>query len=133
MHCRKIFFEMYETKRNINLFSLQLERQYTIALKILFFGFPRWLSGRNSSAGYMGSIPGQGRSLEKEIATLSRVLAWEITWTEETGGYSPWGCKRAGRKLGTEQQQYPLTQILFLLFGHIRCLMFNPRSESQAH
>ena len=67
------------------------------------------------------------------MATLSRVLAWEITRTEETGGYSPWVCKRAGRKLGTEQQEYPLTRILFLLFGRIRCLMFNPRSESQAH
>ena len=111
MHCLKVFFEMYKTKRNINLYSLQLERYYTIALIILFFGFPRWLSGKKSNAGDVGSIPGLGRSLEKEIATLSSILAWEITWTEETGGYSPWGCKRVGHKLGTkqqQQQQYPL-------------------------
>ena len=30
--------------------------------------------------------------LEKEIATHSSILAWEILWTEEIGGYSPWGC-----------------------------------------
>ena len=29
--------------------------------------------------------------LEKEIATHSSILAWEIPWTEEPGGYSPQG------------------------------------------
>ena len=30
--------------------------------------------------------------LEKEMATYSSMLAWEIPWTEESGGlYSPWG------------------------------------------
>ena len=28
--------------------------------------------------------------LEKEMATRSSILAWEILWTEEPGGYSPW-------------------------------------------
>ena len=32
--------------------------------------------------------------LEKEMTTHSSVLAWEIPWTEKTGGYSPWGHKR---------------------------------------
>ena len=31
--------------------------------------------------------------LEEEMATHSRILAWEIPWTEEPGGYSPWGHK----------------------------------------
>ena len=31
--------------------------------------------------------------LEKEIAIHSNILAWEIPWTEEPGGYSPWGCR----------------------------------------
>ena len=31
--------------------------------------------------------------LEKEMATHSGIFAWEIPWTEEPGGYSPWGCK----------------------------------------
>ena len=37
-------------------------------------------------AGDMGSIPGLVRSLEKEMATCSRILAWRIPWTEEPGG-----------------------------------------------
>ena len=38
------------------------------------------------SAGDVGSIPGSGKSLEKEMATHSSILAWEIPWTEEPGG-----------------------------------------------
>ena len=32
---------------------------------------------------------GQKDSLEKEMATHSSILAWEIPWTEELGDYSP--------------------------------------------
>ena len=32
--------------------------------------------------------------LEKDVPAHSRILAWEIPWTEEPGGYSPWGRKR---------------------------------------
>ena len=41
-----------------------------------------------------GSIAGLERSLEKEIATHSDILAWKIPWMEEPGRpYSPWGHK----------------------------------------
>ena len=43
------------------------------------------------SAGDPGSIPGWGRSLEKEMATLSSILAWRIPWTEEPGGLQSMG------------------------------------------
>ena len=33
----------------------------------------------------VGSLGGQD-FLEKEMATNSRILAWKIPWTEETGG-----------------------------------------------
>ena len=33
--------------------------------------------------------------LEKEMATHSSILAWRIPWTEEPGGYSPWGGKES--------------------------------------
>ena len=33
--------------------------------------------------------------LEEEMATCSSILAWKIPWTEETGGYSPWGHKQS--------------------------------------
>ena len=37
---------------------------------------------------------GQEDPLEKEIATHSSMLAWEIPWTEETG--ESWGLKESG-------------------------------------
>ena len=36
---------------------------------------------------------GREDPLEKEMATHSSILAWEIVWTEELGEYSLWGCK----------------------------------------
>ena len=40
--------------------------------------------------------------LEKEMATHSSLLAWEIPWTEEPWG--PWGHKRVAHDLATKQQ-----------------------------
>ena len=34
--------------------------------------------------------------LEEEMATHSNILAWEIPWTKEPGGYSPRGITRVG-------------------------------------
>ena len=48
------------------------------------------------SAGGTGSIPGSERSLEKEMATHSSVLAWEMLWTEERGGLQSMGLQRLG-------------------------------------
>ena len=45
--------------------------------------------------------PGQEDPLEKEIATHSSILAWEIPQTEETG--SPWGCKRVSQDIMAKQ------------------------------
>ena len=39
---------------------------------------------------------GQKDPPEKEMATHSIILAWEIPWTVEPGGYSPWGHKESG-------------------------------------
>ena len=39
------------------------------------------------------------------MATHFSILAWEIPWAEELAGYSPRGCKRAGHKWTTKQQQ----------------------------
>ena len=41
-----------------------------------------------------GSISGSGRSLEKEIATHSSILAWRIPWTEGPGGLQSMELKR---------------------------------------
>ena len=41
--------------------------------------------------------------LEKEMATYSSILAWEIPWTEEPVGYSPWGHVTVQHDLATKQ------------------------------
>ena len=43
--------------------------------------------------------------LEKETATHSGILAWEIPWTEEPGGLQSMGSQRVGHDLATKQQQ----------------------------
>ena len=47
---------------------------------------------------------GQKDTLEKELATHSSILAWEIPRTEEPVTYSPWDHKRAGHDSVTKQQ-----------------------------
>jgi len=44
-----------------------------------------------ASAGDACWIPGSGKPLEKEMATHSYILAWEIPWREE-----PWGLQSMG-------------------------------------
>ena len=44
----------------------------------------------------MSSIPRLGRSLEKEMATHSSILAWRIPWREEPGGLQSMGLQRVG-------------------------------------
>ena len=58
-----------------------------------------------AKAGEVGLIPGSGWSSGEGKATHFSILAWEIPWTEEPDGYSPWGCKRNGDDLATKQPQ----------------------------
>ena len=53
----------------------------------IYVDFPGGSDGKVSvyNAGDLGSIPGLGRSLEKEMATHSSTLAWKIPWVEEPG------------------------------------------------
>ena len=48
-----------------------------------------------ANAGDMGLIPGLKRSLEKEMATQSSILAWEISWTEEPSGLQSMGSQKS--------------------------------------
>ena len=52
---------------------------------------------------WLQSLGGED-SLEKEMATHSSVLAWEIPWTEKPGGLQSVGLRRARRDIVTEQQ-----------------------------
>ena len=58
------------------------------AVPRIFMGFPGGSVVRNPltcNAGDTSSIPGSEDPLEKEMATHSSILAWEIPWTEESG------------------------------------------------
>ena len=39
------------------------------------------------------------------MSTNSRILAWEIPWTEEPGGLQSMGSQRVRHDLATKQQQ----------------------------
>ena len=52
---------------------------------------PRRLSGKESTCN--AADMGWEDPVEEEMATQCSILAWEIPWTEEPGGYSSWGCK----------------------------------------
>ena len=47
---------------------------------------------------------GQEDPLEKEMVTHSRILAWEIPWTEEPGRLQSIGSQRVGQDLATKQK-----------------------------
>ena len=51
---------------------------------------------------------GQEDCLEKEMATHTSILAWEIPWTEEPGGLQSVGLQRIRHDLATQQQQQRL-------------------------
>ena len=48
---------------------------------------------------------GREDPLEKEMATLSSILAWRIPWEEEPGGLQSTGSQRVGHDSATKQQQ----------------------------
>ena len=43
--------------------------------------------------------------LKKEMISHITILAWEIPWTEESGGLQSMGRQRVGHNLANEQQQ----------------------------
>ena len=47
---------------------------------------------------------GQVDPLEREMATRSSILAWEILWTEELGGLQSMGLQRVGYDYATEHR-----------------------------
>ena len=62
-----------------------------------YMGFPGGLVVKNppADAPQVRSL-GQKDSLEKERTTHSRILVWEIPWTEEPGGLESMGLQRDG-------------------------------------
>ena len=54
--------------------------------------------------------PGQEDPLEKETATHSSILAWEIPWTEDPSRLQSTGSQRAGHDLTNKQPRVRLHQ-----------------------
>ena len=48
---------------------------------------------------------GQEDPLEKEMATHSSIVAWEILWTEEPAGQQFMRSQKVGHNLATKQQK----------------------------
>ena len=95
------------------------------------FGFPQWLSGKesacNAGARDAGSISGLGRSLGEGMAAHSSILAWEIPWREEPGGLqslgsqrvrNDWACTHAPEGFSWTRPELPTvkTRLLSVLF-----------------
>ena len=72
---------------------------HSLFICVLFFinfGFPGGTVVKNLPAnagdtGDLSSILGLGRSLEEDLTTHSRILAWKIPWTEEPAGLQSGG------------------------------------------
>ena len=79
-------------------------RDHSLVLGVLIAGLPCWLSGKESTcdAGSVGSIPGSGRTLEREMAAHSGIPAWEIPWTGKPSGLQPMGLQRVRHDLVME-------------------------------
>ena len=59
--------------------------------------FPGGLLTKNlpADAGDRGSFPQLGNPLEKEMATHSRILFWEVPRTEDPGGLQSMGSQKS--------------------------------------
>ena len=77
----------------------------------MYLGLSCWPSGKESvcKAGNQVQSLGWENPLEKEMATHSSTLDWRIPWTEEPGGYSPWGQTLQKRLSSSRSSMCPLT------------------------
>ena len=90
--------------------DIHLILKYTYSA-IYQLGFPGGTVVKNlpANAGDLGSNPGSEDPLEKEMATHSNILAWEMPWIEEPGGLQSMGSQRVGHTLAIEQKQQPMS------------------------
>ena len=84
----------------MNLFSADQRSQ----MMLLVMNLP----ANAGVTGDMGSIPGLGRSPEKEMTAHSSILAWGIPWTEKAGGLQSLGSQRMGHNRTSEYTLYDL-------------------------
>ena len=64
---------------------------------------------------------GREDPLEKEMATHSSILAWEITWTEEPGGLQSLGSQRVRHNLVSKVKESAVAQSCLTLCDPMDC------------
>ena len=71
--------------------------------------------------------------LEKEMATHSSILAWEITWTVEPGELQAMASQRVGHDLAIKQQQQQHTHIYGNMKNQdtIQCVPCSPSPQQR--
>ena len=100
-----------------------------VQLKLGFPWLPQWLKKKihlPMQETWVQSL-GWEDPLEREMATLSNILAWEIPWTEGPGGHGI--TKKVGHNLATEKQHSKITlhlyvQILYSPLNRMHFSMF---------
>ena len=76
---------------------------------------------------------GQKDPLEKEMATHSSILAWEIAWTEEPSRLHPMGSQKSWTRLSEHTHAHlRVTQLLLIFFITISETSLNP-SDHRLH
>ena len=86
-------------------------------------GFPCSSVSKESacSAGdWVGSLSWED-PLEKEMATHSSILAWKISWTEESGGLHSMGSQRVGHDWATNTN---ITRFFISLQSSNKCFLY---------
>ena len=109
---------MIETILHSDSICKDSQKQYCNALYFLFYsvtyhdkpsakhylgggGYASAAKNQPDNARDASLIPGRRKDpLEKEMATRSSILAWEIPWTEEPDGLQSWG----GKDLNTTER-----------------------------
>ena len=91
--------------------SQRVRHDWVTSLSFLSFYKNRGLLGgsvvKNPPATQETQVPSLGWEdpLEEEMATHSRILAWEIPWTEEPGGLQSMGSQRVGHNWSNWAEQ----------------------------
>ena len=73
------------------------------------------------------------------MAIDSNILSWRIPWTEETGGYSPWGCKELEMTEATKHtctiRCMPSMSLIItqLFYGSIKLFLYGQRHQVIKH
>ena len=64
----------------------------------MYLGFPLGSVVKESpyNEGDLSSIPGLGRYAQRDMTSISRILAWGISWTEEPSRLQSTGSQRVG-------------------------------------